>query len=166
MEVCLMYRLLLVSTIALTSARALAQELPNEWLVKERLWLKNIAFCNCVRQAYIEYDSVWRSDGTASTYFQAGHYELGAYDSIDLMAKSYAQRVYDDSGYVYGGFEGETLRIKKCLDLYNSTALDSLIIRLDRDVDTARAIEDYLDYLDYLKRKEHKDKGDSLKQEN
>jgi hypothetical protein len=133
--------------VILVNYPVLAQTLPQERIERERLLLKNYAFCCCLAKSYPELDSVWHKDGTGSIYLQASNYYLSAFDSINALAKYYANRTHDDEGKIYCGFEGETLRLMKCLHFYNSAALDSLVIRLDKGFDYGRALRSYLDSL-------------------
>jgi|GEM_PF-1906478 len=136
-----MYRILLFLTITCVGLGADAQVVDPEEVVKERMLLKNVAFCQCLYQAYAELGELQRSDGSDSAYIKAGRYYLSAYDSTRALAKIYAERRYDDEGLEYGGFHGETLRIMKCFDFYYSEALDSLVRRLDKEINPEGSID-------------------------
>jgi len=157
-----MYRLLLIVTLVLGGSVGFPQELPPERIALERQWLKQIAFCNCLHSVYMEYDSAWLTDGTASVRLDAGSYALDVYPLISVYAKAYAQRTYADDGSPYSGPGGEKLGIKKCLDFYNSAALDSFVVEFDDEFDYESALRKYLHVLRNL---EMRRKADTVKHE-
>jgi len=155
-----MYRLLLIVTLVLGGSVGFSQELPPERIALERQWLKQSAFCNCLYSVYMEYDSAWLTDGTASGLLDVGSYALDVYPLISVYAKAYAERTYADDGSPYSGPGGEKLGIKKCLDFYNSAALDSFVAELDSEFNYESALRNYLSMLKNL---EMRRKADSVK---
>jgi hypothetical protein len=115
--------LLLLSLIAICCP---AQNINKEQLQKERQNLKNYAFCQCLANVYKDQqDSLFKIDGSISSYFDAGAYGLSVYDTIDSVAKIFSKKIYRSKDNLY------TLGIMKCLDFYNSAILDSLVKSFD-----------------------------------
>jgi hypothetical protein len=124
-----MNRLLLVLFYGLISNFCSAQNLTNEQLERERLNLKNYAFCQCLKHVYEnQYDSLFEIDGSISAYVDIGTYYLFVYERIDSIAQMFSKNTYKSKD------NGHKLGIMKCLDFYNSQLLDSLVIKLDPEI--------------------------------
>ena len=67
------------------------------------------------------------NDGSVSAYFQNGKYQIEAYDKIDSMSRRVSKRIYKNIG-------NHNLGMMKCLDYYNSSELQKLVISLNRDL--------------------------------
>lgn len=85
--------------------------------------LKNWALSTCL--ATVATDPALRADAnaTASAYMEFGHQAPEAYAALRELAESYAARRY--SGSVEGRFD-----TMKCIDLFHSRELNSLVARL------------------------------------
>lgn len=123
------YFILILILLSLDSFAQLNNKASEEKLAKERLYLRNYAFCQCLWYTYKREDSLlFIKDGSSGGYFQIGAYNINAYEIIDSIARIYSQKVYES-------YEGETLGIMKCLDFYNSKELNELINKLDEEID-------------------------------
>jgi hypothetical protein len=97
---------------------------------KERLNLRNAAFCKCLSVLYEKegYSSVLADDGSSAGYVEIGNHGLSAYLKVFEMARDYADTIeYQSKG-------NKHLSLMECLDFYNSEelllgikSLDSLI---------------------------------------
>jgi hypothetical protein len=125
--------MVLLFALTCTVSSDMAQDIAPEQLTVARLKLQNYAFCECMGFVYKEYDSLWINDGSAAGYFETGAHDLDAYDSIREGARTFLSRK------LYRSYENKALGIMKCLDFYNSSELDSLIKRLDKEVDSSSA---------------------------
>ncbi len=92
-----------------------------------QLQLKNYAFCQCLSNIYHEHKDLLINDGSVSAYFQNGKYQIEAYDKIDSMSRRVSKRIYKNIG-------NHNLGMMKCLDYYNSSELQKLVISLNRDL--------------------------------
>jgi hypothetical protein len=90
---------------------------------KEQLKLRNLAFCTCLTKSHPEQNEFWIKEGSTSGYFQTSAYDLNALEKIDSLATIYAKMKYDS-------YENKSLAIMKCLDFYNSKALDEMVVEL------------------------------------
>jgi hypothetical protein len=104
------------------------QKVSSDKIEKERVKLKNYAFCQCLRHVYIDQDSLFLIDGSIGGYFETGAYGLHVYDIIDSVAFIFSQKKYlsKDNKCKLG--------LMKCLDFYNSLYLDSLVKKLDNQI--------------------------------
>jgi len=128
-----MGKICLLTVLILYSFSCSAQVNNNtikEKVAKERLKLKNYAFCECLKQVY-KGDSLFIKDGSSAGYFQTGAYSINTYEAIDSIAKIFSIKEYKSK-------ENHPLGIMKCLDFYNSKELDELIISLDKEIDKER----------------------------
>lgn len=97
-------------------------------IVSQRSILKNYALCKCLLLEYPS-DSILRNDGSLNGYIEMGAYGKRAYDLIDSFIK-------DKSFIKYRSKHKSNLYLMRCLDIYNSKTLDSLIRNLDSYIDT------------------------------
>jgi hypothetical protein len=93
-------------------------------VLKERVMLKNYAFCLCLIQQSPN-DSLLRHDGSLSAYQELGSYSEKAYVAIDSFV---ARHKFEK----YRSINGAPLSLMKCLDLYNSKTLRNLILACDK----------------------------------
>lgn len=82
--------------------------------------LKNWAHSICIAQ--ISRDTYNREDAgkTAAAYLEYGKQPLEAYDELRSLVKKYVQ-------FEYAGATGSNFDTMKCIDLYNSKELDSIV---------------------------------------
>lgn len=102
---------------------------------RERLMLKNAAFCTCLYKSFPVSDSVFVNEGSGAAYLELGRHSIDAYTRIFDFAGEYARRKYS-SKY------DRSLSVMKCLDFYNSKELDDLIRSLDSEIDVKEEIEE------------------------
>jgi hypothetical protein len=95
----------------------------NKTIDKERLKLKNFAFCACLSRSYPK-DSTLFYDGTPAGYFELSAYGFSAFNRIDSLS-TIASAVH------YSSKHDRPLALMKCLDFYNSKGLDSFIRKID-----------------------------------
>jgi hypothetical protein len=94
-------------------------------ITTQRLLLKNYALYKCLLDKFPQ-DSLL-NDGTLEGYLELGQYGNPAYETIDSFVKNEASQKYA-SKYK------KTLYIMRCIDIYNSKSLDSLIKTLDNEM--------------------------------
>jgi hypothetical protein len=129
-----MFKTFVITLFFFVEVSLYAQDITPEERANQRMLLKNIALCQCIYQAFPALDSFQSLDGSDSAFMKASRYNPSAYDSTKAMAKIYALRRYDDLGYEYTDCEEGTFEFAKCLDFYESSALDSLVRRLDKEI--------------------------------
>jgi len=94
---------------------------------KERLSLKNAAFCGCLDKSFPQKDSIFVNEGSAAGYLELGSYSIEAYNKVMEAGANHAKIKYS-SKY------NRDLSIMKCLDFYNSKELDDLVKSLDSEL--------------------------------
>jgi hypothetical protein len=94
---------------------------------RERLKLKNYAFCTCLINNYPK-DSVLAKDGTATGYFELSAYNIEVFDSVNNYSKTFTKQNYR-SKY------NRPLVMMKCIDFYNSKELNDYISKFDGAID-------------------------------
>ena len=94
-------------------------------ITTQRLLLKNYALCKCLLNKFPQ-DSL-QNDGTLEGYLELGQYGNLAYETVDSFVKNEASQKYA-SKYK------KNLYIMRCIDIYNSKSLDSLIRSLDTEM--------------------------------
>lgn len=102
------------------------------FIYKERIKLKNMAFCTCLYKSLPEADSILIKDGSGAAYVELGAYGIDAYIKVNDYAETYSAQTQYHSKY------NKTLSVMKCLDFYNSPELDSLVRSLDAELDTSQ----------------------------
>jgi hypothetical protein len=124
-----MNKLLLILSLGFINIYCSAQNITKKQLEKERLNLKNYAFCQCLKHVYEnQQDSLFEVDGSISAYVDIGAHYLYVYERIDSIAKVFSQKIYKSKDNKH------KLGMMKCLDFYNSQTLDSLVIQLDHEI--------------------------------
>ncbi|TVO57764.1 T6SS amidase immunity protein Tai4 family protein [Denitromonas halophila] len=97
-----------------------SEAMPQTARYSQRELLKNWALSACL--ATIAKSPADRDDAnaTASAYLEFGNQPIEAYETLGKLAKQYAGRTY--SGSIASKFN-----TMKCIDLYHSEALESLV---------------------------------------
>lgn len=93
----------------------------NELLDKKIIELKNFAFCRCMYKEF-EKDSIFNNDGTLSAIIEFGSMGFDDYEIVNQYVETYI-----DTLKVYS-FNNSRLGILKCINLYHSEILDSIIM--------------------------------------
>ena len=101
------------------------QDVDSAKVAKERLNLRNSAFCFCMKHCDPASEPGLISDGSPSAYFQGSAYNLSAFEVVNKAAGDFIRK--ND----YKGKHGDNLCIAKCLEFYNSEELEELVHSLD-----------------------------------
>jgi hypothetical protein len=89
----------------------------------QKTLLKNWALSRCLWQVYADGKAKEDANATASAYLEIGHQPIEAYDALSALVTQYANRKYASS-------VGSDLNTMKCIDLFHSKELDTLMSRL------------------------------------
>lgn len=92
-------------------------------IIKERSNLKKYALCKCLEYKF-QNDSIIQKDGSLEGYLERGSYGNNAYDLIDSF-------VIKATKISYASKYKKKLALMRCIDIYDSKELDSLINSLD-----------------------------------
>lgn len=92
-------------------------------IMKERANLKKYALCKCLLNNYPD-DSVLIYDGSMEGFFEMGAYGNHAYELVDSLIKKRCRIKYISK-------HQKKLFIMRCIDIYDSKELDSLVKSLD-----------------------------------
>ena len=103
--------------------QALSERQSDSVLLVQRALLKNYAFCKCLIEKFPK-DSSLVKDGTLFAYLELGSYSNKAYDKVDSFVYLVPMRKYFSKTH-------SRLDLMKCIDMYNSSELDSFIKTLD-----------------------------------
>ena len=83
---------------------------------KKNSVIKNYAYCRCLNNIYPNFNNEFK-DGSIATY----EYQLESTEKIDSLIVLWLTK------NKYNSIEDNNLGVMKCLDLYNSKALDSIV---------------------------------------
>jgi len=97
-------------------------------LIQERNKLKKYAFCKCMLNFK---DSSSLYDGSLGGYIETGSYGGRAYELVDSF-------VLKQSRITYSSKYNKSLYTMRCLDIYGSYELDSLVNTFDKNIDLSR----------------------------
>ncbi|WP_244848103.1 T6SS amidase immunity protein Tai4 family protein [Caballeronia sp. SL2Y3] len=114
---------LFVAGVMLLALGQLALASPASVTEKQQALLKRWALSRCLAKVYPGSPARDDANATASSYLEAGSVPADAYLAVDKLATEYANRRY--SGAVHSSFG-----TKKCIDLFDSRALDDLTARI------------------------------------
>lgn len=98
----------------------------DDGIVKQRVKLKNLAFCKCLEYVDSSYYQI-------NDYSAAGFFQFLAYnDQVTFDLKPFVQNWLAENKKKYvSKTEGSILSKMICLDFYNSTVLDSFVVKQD-----------------------------------
>jgi hypothetical protein len=103
----------------------------EDQIEKERLSLKNAAFCTCLYKSFPSGDSIFVSDGSGAAYLELGAHSLDAYIKVMDAATARAKVRYESK-------TNKRLAVMNCLEFYNSRELDNLVRSLDSELNTGK----------------------------
>lgn len=83
-------------------------------------YLKNYALSVCIAKGYNANEVKNDAAAAARGYNEFGSYSLAAHTAVRKLADDYLARHYDSQS-------GEPMTLAKCIDLYHSRDLDSLL---------------------------------------
>lgn len=112
-----------VAGIALVLLGQSAAAAQPDSIVGQRALLKRWALSRCLAKVYPDAATSKDANATASVYLEAGKVPVDAYGAIDQLASDYASR------HCTGSIDS-SFGTKKCIDLFDSKALDDLTRRL------------------------------------
>ena len=98
----------------------------DESIIKQRIKLKNLAFCKCLEYVDSSYYQI-------NDYSAAGFFQFLAYDEqVTFDLKPFVQNWLAENKKKYvSKTEGSILSKMICLDFYNSILLDSFVVKQD-----------------------------------
>lgn len=103
-----------------------ASDYPKEVIIN-RDKLKDIAFCHCLL-LFFPNDSLLQNDFSQDFYIQSGAHGMTSISRIIEYTEKYVSKNNAPSP------QGQNLFIKACIDLRNSSQLDSLVVTMDSEL--------------------------------
>jgi len=110
-----------------TASKEKEQEVHKVEQERERLKLKNAAFCACMGHGSVLMKKAMEDDGSVAAYVENSDYGMEAFEAVFEAASVYADTVYR-SKY------NRSLTVMKCLDFYHSRELQELVKKYDGDL--------------------------------
>lgn len=87
-------------------------------------YLKNYALCTCIADGFQSSEVVKDASAGARGYLEFGDLPLEAHTEATLLGREFLEKDYKS-------MTGEALVLMKCIDFYNSKALDELAKKYD-----------------------------------
>ena len=91
----------------------------------QKTLLKNWALSSCLARVYEDQNTRDDASAAAAAYLEFGRQPIEAYESLERLVEKYASRKY------FGSIQSD-FNTMKCIDLFHSRELDSLVRRLLR----------------------------------